>query len=176
MPVVVRTVGRPRARLGAAWARRAGDAMLASLRLGAAELSIVITDEPTMRGLNAQHRGEDHATDVLSFPLWEGAHAFVAMGGRGRAPALLGDVVISVDTAARQAGARGVTLEAEATMLLAHGILHLLGLDHRDRTEERRMTARTDALRSVAPVRAQRPAARRPAGEGSRRRSPPGAT
>lgn len=160
MPVLVRTEGRPRARLSSAWAERVGTRMLAALRLGTAELSVVLTDEKVMRALNARHRDEDHATDVLAFPLLEGPHAEVAMGGLG--PMLLGDVVISVDTAARQATRRGATLDEEATLLLAHGLLHLLGLDHRDRTEERRMSARTDALRSVARLRRpRRPAAAR---------------
>lgn len=147
MPVLVRTSGRPRARLSMAWAKRVGGRMLAALRLERAELSIVLLDEPAMRALNARHRGDDHATDVLAFPLWEGPHSELATGRH--APAILGDVVISVDTAARQAAARGADLEDEATLLLAHGLLHLLGLDHRDRLEERRMSARTDALRSV---------------------------
>lgn len=149
MPVLLRTSGRPRARLPLAWFRGVAGRMLAALRLERAELSIVLADEPAMRALNAAHRDEDHATDVLAFPLLEGPHAEVARGAHGGAM-LLGDVVISVDTAARQAAARGATLHGEAALLLAHGLLHLLGLDHRDRTEERRMSARTDALRSVA--------------------------
>lgn len=159
MPVLARREGRPRARLSASWAKNAGEKMLQALGLPDLELSIVLTDERSMRRLNAQHRDEDHATDVLAFPLWEGQGAELALG-RG----MLGDVVISVDTAARQAKKRGASVKDEATLLLAHGVLHLLGLDHRDRTEERRMMARADALRSVA---AQ-------AGRGSKRISPRG--
>jgi probable rRNA maturation factor len=144
MPVSVRREGSPRARLTETWAVRAGETILAALRLSAVELSIVLVDDRTMRRLNREHRDEDHATDVLSFPLWEGEGAALAEAG-----GLLGDVVLAVDVAAKQAKKRAIPLDEEATMLLAHGVLHLLGLDHRDRTEERRMTARTDALRST---------------------------
>jgi probable rRNA maturation factor len=63
---------------------------------------------------------------------------------------VLGDIVISIDTARAQARMAGRTLEAEATMLLAHGLLHLLGLDHRNTQELRRMQARTDLLVAAA--------------------------
>lgn len=69
-------------------------------------------------------------------------------------PELLGDVVLSVPTAARQAEERGRSLLAEATMLLAHGLLHLVGYDHRDDHEEAVMTARTVELEGVAAGRA----------------------
>jgi len=92
-----------------------------------------------MRGLNAAYRGKDKPTDVLSFELDERPDP--------SGPPLLGDVVISVDTAARQAAARGVPLDAEVRLLLVHGILHLLGYDHeRSASEARRMFALQRAL------------------------------
>ena len=104
-----------------------------------AELSILLCDDPTIHGLNREYRDKDRPTDVLAFSMREGE------GGALHAH-LLGDVVISMDTARRQAEEHGRTIVAEVTFLLAHGLLHLLGYDHRTRVEERRMSARTDAL------------------------------
>jgi probable rRNA maturation factor len=67
-----------------------------------------------------------------------------------RSQVLLGDVAISVPTALRQAAEKGVTPDAEVTFLLAHGLLHLLGLDHQTRAAERRMNARAEALVAAA--------------------------
>lgn len=89
----------------------------------AAELSILITDDATIAELNGTWRNKPRATDVLSFSQLEGE----PMPG---APLTLGDVVISSDTAQRQADAAGCTLEQELRRLLVHGILHLLGHDH----------------------------------------------
>jgi probable rRNA maturation factor len=117
--------------------------MLAALDLPRAELSIVLCDDAIIHVLNRDHRKKDRPTDVLAFALREGPYAELA-------GAMLGDVVISLDTAARQAREKKVSLDREVTMLLAHGLLHLLGHDHRTRAEERRMTARTDALIAAA--------------------------
>ncbi len=98
---------------------------------GPLELSIVLTDDAGIRPLNAQWRGKDAATDVLSFPLEEGA--------------ILGDVVISEETAARRTN-EGWSLRDELTFLLVHGVLHLLGHDHHDAEERRAMEAAEQAL------------------------------
>lgn len=119
--------------------------MLVALRRPAAELSVLLCDDATIHALNRTYRHKDKPTDVLAFAMREGAGAEHAHGAHG----LLGDVIISLETAARQASEHGRTLDAEVTMLLAHGLLHLLGFDHRTRTEERRMTARTDLLRAA---------------------------
>lgn len=85
--------------------------------------------DPTIHTLNRQYRGKDKPTDVLSFPLADDLH-----------PELLGDVVISLDTATRQAQRRGHSLREEVQILLIHGILHLLGYDHEvSRSEAIRM-------------------------------------
>ena len=86
------------------------------------ELSIVLTDDAAIHALNHEWRGKDRPTDVLSFSQLEGAPT--------GSHAVLGDVVISLDTAARQAQKLGFTLEEEVTRLLVHGVLHLLGHDH----------------------------------------------
>lgn len=139
-------VPRALARRLARWAER----MLAALALPSSLLSVHVCDDATIHALNRQYRRKDKPTDVLAFAAREARGVLVP-------PELLGDVVISIETARRQADGAGKSLDEELAMLLAHGLLHLLGDDHRDRREERRMTARTDALRSVC--RARRPAA-----------------
>ncbi|HEY3666700.1 MAG TPA: rRNA maturation RNase YbeY, partial [Polyangiaceae bacterium] len=79
--------------------RRLADAMLLELDLAAAELSVLLTNDAEIHALNLQHRQKDKPTDVLSFPLDEGGGA----DGRVSGTRVLGDVVISLDTAARQA-------------------------------------------------------------------------
>ena len=90
------------------------------------ELAVVLAGDRTLRSLNARYRGKDKPTDVLSFP-----------GPGGEAG--LGDVVISLDTAARNARALGRTLPQEVDVLALHGFLHVLGYDHEtdDGTMER---------------------------------------
>lgn len=121
--------------------------MLRALRLAGGELSVLLCDGHVMRGLNRRHRGSDYATDVLAFEMLQSGEPL------SQAP-LLGDIVISIPTAARQARKAGKDTLAETTMLLAHGLLHLLGLDHRDAAEDRRMRARTDMLIMAASQRA----------------------
>ena len=104
-----------------------------------AEVGCLLVTDRRIRALNRRYRGEDHPTDVLAFPQGEG-------GGPPGHPGLLGDVVISVETAARQAARAGNSLEREAALLLIHGILHLLGYDHAEPEEERRMQAREEEL------------------------------
>ncbi|MBI5588472.1 MAG: rRNA maturation RNase YbeY [Deltaproteobacteria bacterium] len=80
------------------------------------EVSILLTDDTGIRGLNKKYRNKDKPTDVLSFPLND--------------PYMLGDVVISVERARAQAESFEVTEGLEVGRLLAHGILHLIGYDH----------------------------------------------
>ncbi len=104
------------------------------------ELSIALVGDAEMHALNRDYRGKDRPTDVLAFALREGEDASIH-------PDVLGDVVISVDTAARQATARDAALADEVRVLLAHGILHLLGYDHeRSPAEARRMFGKQRAL------------------------------
>ena len=97
------------------------------------ELSLHLCGDDEIRSLNRDYRHKDTPTDVLSFP---------------QDPPLLGDVVISVHTAARQAAERGHDLPTELRILLVHGVAHLLGHDHHDpdeaaamRTVERELLA-----------------------------------
>jgi probable rRNA maturation factor len=122
--------------------RRIADAMLIELELQNAELSVLLTNDTEIHALNLQHRQQDKPTDVLSFPLDEGEGADGAVSGTR----VLGDVVISLDTAARQARGRKRELLPEVRFLLAHGILHLLGYDHGNPREKREMDALTRRL------------------------------
>ena len=124
--------------------RRWGDQMLHKLALPASELSVVLCDDAYIHRLNLAHRGKDKPTDVLSFPQSEFRAA--ERPRRGQSLALLGDVVISLTTAARQAEARRRSLPSEVRFLLAHGVLHLVGHDHMTPDDKRIMTNRTCQL------------------------------
>jgi probable rRNA maturation factor len=119
--------------------RVAAERMLRALGLPRAELSVLLCKDPEIHALNRDYRGKDKPTDVLAFALREGEAGHLA-GDH------LGDVVISVDTAGRQARERGISLKSEAITLLAHGLLHLLGWDHQTDEEEERMTKETVRL------------------------------
>ena len=113
---------------GCEWERVERDAIaaLAELGLADAELSVVLVDEDAIRALNHRWRGQDTATDVLSFP-------------QDPAGPILGDVVISVPTALTQAGEHGHPVAHELRVLLVHGICHLTGHDHHEPAESARM-------------------------------------
>jgi probable rRNA maturation factor len=119
--------------------RAAAEKMLRALDLPKAELSILLCTDPEIHELNRDFRHKDKPTDVLAFALREGESGHLA-GDH------LGDVVISVDTAARQASERKIPLKTEAITLLAHGLLHLLGWDHNTDEEDARMTKETSRL------------------------------
>jgi probable rRNA maturation factor len=104
-------------------------------------LSVVLVDDAEIRELNRRYLNRDRATNVISFPMQEGE-------GSGVNPLLLGDVVISVDTAFRDADEAGVAGEGELYFLLLHGILHLTGYNHEhvDEEEARRMEARESEI------------------------------
>ncbi len=117
--------------------------MLSALQMEKAELSIVLTGDKQIHKLNKIYRGKDRATDVLAFAMQEGEFGAVSAG-------LLGDVIVSIPTAARQARERNVAPLDEVTMLIAHGILHLLGWDHDTDRKDRAMQKETDRLCAAA--------------------------
>jgi probable rRNA maturation factor len=107
-----------------------------------AELSIVLTGDATVRALNRDYRNTDAPTDVLSFAQTEGD----VFARPDEASRHLGDVVISIDTARRQAQEYALALQDEVAHLLVHGILHLLGYDHEAAEDERIMRQHEDAI------------------------------
>jgi len=134
----VRVVGPPErgpgARLDLRLLRRRAVAAMRALGRARDELSLSLVDDAAIADLNRRYRGRDAATDVLAFSLLEGEHD----AHRG---ALIGDVVISVDTAARQARARHRSLDETVARLLIHGMLHVVGHDHEREDEARAMRA-----------------------------------
>lgn len=114
--------------------RRSAARFLDTLDLDDVELSVLLTTDAGIRELNRRWRRKDQPTDVLSFPA--GA---AAPGSTG--PWHLGDVILSLDTARRQASVHRRALAAELDLYLAHGLLHLLGHDHHRRGDAERMAA-----------------------------------
>lgn len=134
----VRSQGGPHA-LSAARVRTMAVRMLREAGRAGAELSVLLVDDGGIREMNRTWRGQDRATDVLSFPMQEGEFGTVN-------PTLLGDVVISVPTAERQAREAGRALADEVAVLLAHGLLHLLGFDHDTSARDKVMRRETERL------------------------------
>lgn len=152
MPVDVsdRTHASPRVRTLEACAER----LLDLVGRTTAELGVVVVGDEEMRALNRDHRGRDRATDVLSFSQLDDQPQ------PGEAPQILGDVVISVDTARRQAEAGGWTLDEELARLLVHGLLHLLGHDHEAGAEQEARMKGEETRLAAALVAAGIPCAR----------------
>ena len=97
-----------------------------------AELSILLTDNEGIRALNRRYLDRDRPTDVLSFPMWD----FNSELRTPNSELILGDVVISIEKARKQAEELGVTMDEELSRLLVHGILHLFGFDHEKSSKE----------------------------------------
>jgi probable rRNA maturation factor len=106
---------------------------LAHPRLSA---SILFADDAEVRALNAEWRGKDKPTNVLSFPMLERAD-LLALAPDGP-PELLGDIVLALETCQREADDKGLSLEHHAAHLIVHGLLHLAGYDHETSPEEAR--------------------------------------
>jgi probable rRNA maturation factor len=111
--------------------------LLQGLGLPDAELSVLFIGDRAMRTLNHEWRNKDRTTDVLSFPLREGRFLHIQ-------PDMLGDIVISVPAAVRQADAAGHSLAVELERLLVHGLVHLLGYDHERGVKEARCMERKE--------------------------------
>ena len=121
-----------RIRISGRLLRKEAQRALEALELGDRTLSVLLTDDPHMALLHQQWMGEEGPTDVMSFPLTDAA-----------APALLGDVVISVETAARR---KPRNVLGEVRRYLIHGILHLAGYHHRTALQRRQMDRLTQRL------------------------------
>lgn len=103
--------------------RKTAEAILDLLQSADAELSILLTDDEEMTVINSEYRGKNRPTDVIAFAMADGDFGLLNSN-------ILGDVVISLDTAKKQAMERNVEIMNEVRFLLIHGILHLHGYDH----------------------------------------------
>ena len=130
--------GRARRKLSDATLRAVRRLVSRAMRaagVGERAMALSFSDDDELLALNRQFADEDHATDVLSFP---------------QAAPLLGDVIISVETAARQAAAASHSLTAELVHLSVHGLVHLMGFDHATKAEETVMFGFEARLRAAA--------------------------
>lgn len=124
--------------------KRTMQSLLSAVDERDASISVTLVNDAAITEINRDHRGKDKPTDVLSFPLepWD------VEGSQER---MLGDIVISIDTARRQAADYDATLQNELYRLLIHGLLHVMGHDHMEaqeraemEAEERRLAAAID--------------------------------
>ena len=120
--------------------------LLAEIGEAGSSVSLTFVRDPAMREINRDHRGKDAPTDVLSFPLhppetFDRSARTRPLAVPSEIERMLGDIVVSVDTARRQAEAYDAPLEREVQRLLIHSVLHLAGHDHMDDGERRVMEA-----------------------------------
>jgi len=142
------------------WGRLAEQVLAAEGIRGDAELSLLFVDEATIADLNKRFMGAPGPTDVLSFPLeddlvgtgrWPDSGTPGPIGNRpepGDPPLLLGDIVVCPSVAARNAPTHAGSYDDELALLIVHGILHVLGLDHADTTDAAAMQAKERDLLS----------------------------
>lgn len=140
------------------WVRLAEKVLHAEGVRGDAELSLLFVDEETIADLNKRFLSKEGPTDVLAFPIDEepveggrspdsgGSGPGVVPGENNDMPTLLGDVVICPAVAARNAPGHAGTYDDELALLLVHGILHLMGMDHVDEQEATQMETREQEL------------------------------
>lgn len=98
------------------------------------DISVILVDDKEIKSINRQYLGKDRPTNVISFPMREDGFDNVA-------PHLLGDIMVSVDTAERQSEESDIPLEDMILFLMIHGALHLLGYDHETSEEGRKQMA-----------------------------------
>lgn len=109
---------------------------------GNPEVSVTFMTDEEIRKINAEYRGKDKATDVISFALEEMSEGEIAIIQEENMPIVLGDILISVETANRQAAEYGHDERREIGFLALHGFLHLLGYDHMTEEDEKEMFGR----------------------------------
>lgn len=127
------------------WEALANGAVLAALRVtphaeladtaALVEVSVRLTSDEEVRVLNRDYRGKDKPTNVLSFPMVQPDLLEIVSQNSDDGELLLGDIVLAHGVCAAEAAERGVSLEAHATHLIVHGLLHLLGYDHQGHEE-----------------------------------------
>ena len=144
MPVILRSrLRRHRLRLSAL--QSLAERILRAEGAARAELSLLLAGDRFMRRLNRRFLRKDRTTDVLAFPM---RHIRTRITGHGSrvTSSMLGDVVMSLPQAERQAARAGHSLDRELAVLMIHGTLHLLGYDHERSAREARRMARREAL------------------------------
>jgi probable rRNA maturation factor len=104
------------------------------------EISLRLTSDAEVHGLNRQYRGKDKPTNVLSFPMVQ-PDLIETLANIDDGEVLLGDIVLAFETCDREAQERGVSVKDHATHLIVHGVLHLLGYDHMNDAEAEAMEA-----------------------------------
>ena len=115
-------------------------AILSALDCPDGELSLLVVDDPQIAKLNRQYLNRHGPTNVIAFPMRQGEFSNLT-------PQLLGDVVISVETAASEAKNSGISMQERFTQLLVHGVLHLFGYDHEESKQQaRRMEEKSNEL------------------------------
>lgn len=139
MPILIRSEYKGRHPVNRSRLKKTASVLLRSCGQSNSELSIMLVSDAHIQTLNAQYRHKNKPTNVLSFPLQEGTELPNGI--------MLGDIVISIDTAATEARQQGRPLREHLNRLLIHGLLHLLGMDHeRSAGEAEAMSAREASL------------------------------
>lgn len=110
------------------------------------ELSVTFLDDNGIQQINREYRGKDQPTDVISFALEEEGDGEGTIIGADDMPRHLGDLLISIETAQRQAEEYGHSVERELGFLALHGFLHLLGYDHMTENDEKKMFGRQEEI------------------------------
>ncbi len=117
------------------------------------EANILLTDDESIRQINNQFRNIDAPTDVLSFPMADIRKGEIVGGGGDydidEGLLMIGDIVISMETAKRQSEKYGHSLERELAFLVSHGVFHLLGYDHMDAQDEAEMMGKQEAVLDI---------------------------
>jgi len=120
--------------------QKRAQAVLNALGSPEGELSILVVDDSEIKTLNKNYLNRSGPTNVIAFPMKEGDFSDIN-------PQLLGDVVISIETAGREALQSGISTEERFTQLLVHGILHLFGFDHeKSEQDARKMEKKSNEL------------------------------
>lgn len=131
MTVQVQVQAKPEFQSGHSVIKRACNAVLEQLEIEEGSLSVVLTDDDTIHKMNLTFAGEDHATDVLSFPAGDPDPDSGIL--------YLGDIIIAVPIAQQQSVSKGHSLEDELGLLAVHGTLHLLGFNHAENKSRKEM-------------------------------------
>lgn len=111
-----------------------------------AEVSITFVDNARIQEINRDYRGIDKPTDVISFALEEEGEGEIVVVGDDDLPTVLGDIIVSIPKAEEQAKDYGHSFERELGFLLVHGFLHLLGYDHLNEEDEKKMFSRQEEI------------------------------